>query len=146
MVVALLLVVVVVGTVAFHFLSPWWWTPIASNWGYVDDTILITFWITGFVFVAVGLFMAYCVYRYRHKAGRKAAYEPENKKLEGWLTVGTTLGVAGMLAPGLFVWDQFVSVPEEAVAIELVGQQWQFTFRLHGKAGGPGTAGPTSVQ
>src|SRR3546814_11292635 len=86
MVVALLLVVVVVGTVAFHFLSPWWWTPIASNWGYVDDTILITFWITGFVFVAVGLFMAYCVYRYRHKAGRKAAYEPENKKLEGWLT------------------------------------------------------------
>src|SRR3546814_3952300 len=90
MVVALLLLVVVIGTVVFHFLSPWWWTPIASNWGYVDDTILITFWITGFVFVAVGLFMAYCIYRYRHQAGRKAAYEPENKQLAVWLTVGTT--------------------------------------------------------
>src|SRR3546814_17340781 len=89
--------------------------------------------------------MAYCVYRYRHKAGRKAAYEPENKKLEGWLTVGTTLGVAGMLAPGLFVWDQFVSVPEEAVAIEVVGQQWQFTFSLPGKDGVLGTSDPKSV-
>src|SRR3546814_14671038 len=102
MVVALLLLVVVIGTVVFHFLSPWWWTPIASNWGYVDDTILITFWTTGFVFVAVGLFMAYCIYRYLHQAGRKAAYEPDNTKLEVWVTVGPTPGVAGMLAPPPF--------------------------------------------
>jgi cytochrome c oxidase subunit 2 len=146
MVVALLLIVVVVGTVVFHILSPWWWTPIASNWGYVDDTILITFWITGFVFVAVGLFMAYCVFRYRHKTGRRAAYEPENKKLEWWLTIGTTVGVAGMLAPGLFVWNQFVTVPEEALAIEAVGQQWQWTFRLPGEDGVLGTSNPRSVN
>jgi hypothetical protein len=37
--VALALIFVAVGSVVFHFLSPWWWTPIASNWGYVDDTI-----------------------------------------------------------------------------------------------------------
>lgn len=146
MVVALLLIVVVVGTVVFHFLSPWWWTPIASNWGYVDDTILITFWITGFVFVAVGLFMAYCVLRYRHKAGRRAAYEPENKKLEWWLTIGTTVGVAGMLAPGLFVWNQFVTVPEEATEIEAVGQQWQWTFRLPGEDGVLGTSNPRNIS
>src|SRR3546814_12267755 len=90
--------------------------------------------------------MAYCVYRYRHKAGRKAAYEPENKKLEGWLTVGTTLGVAGMLAPGLFVWDQFVSVPAEAVAIEVVGQQWQFPFSLTGEDVLMGTSDPKTVN
>jgi len=146
MVVALLLIVVVVGTVVFHFLSPWWWTPIASNWGYVDDTILITFWITGSVFVAVGLFMAYCVFRYRHQAGRRADYEPENKKLEWWLTIGTTVGVAGMLTPGLFVWNQFVTVPEEALAIEAVGAQWQWTFRLPGKDGVLGTSNPRSIN
>jgi len=140
MVVAVLLIVVVVGTVVFHFWSPWWWTPIASNWGYVDDTILITFWITGFVFVAVGLFMAYCVFRYRHQKGRQAAYEPENKKLEWWLTIGTTVGVAGMLTPGLFVWHQFVTVPEEATVMEAVGQQWQWTFRLPGEDGVLGTS------
>ena len=133
--VAIALVLVAVGTVLFHFLSPWWWTPIASNWGYIDDTILVTFWVTGIVFVGIVLFMAYCVYRYRHKEGRRAAYEPENKRLEWWLTILTAVGVAVMLAPGLFVWDQFVTVPDKAMNVEVMGQQWQWTFRFPGKDG-----------
>ncbi len=144
--VALALVLVAVGTVAFHFLSPWWWTPIASNWGYVDDTIIITFWITGVVFIAIILFMAYCVFRYRHQEGRRAAYEPENKKLEWWLTGLTTVGVAGMLTPGLFVWDQFVTVPKEAAEFEVLGQQWQFSFRLPGKDGVLGTSDSRNIS
>ena len=69
---AIVIVIVALGSVVFHFLSPWWWTPIASNWSYIDDTIIITFWITGAVFVAVVLFMAYCVFRFRHRKGGKA--------------------------------------------------------------------------
>ncbi|MCZ6860550.1 MAG: cytochrome c oxidase subunit II [Alphaproteobacteria bacterium] len=136
------LVLVAVGSVLFHFMAPslgWWWTPIASNWGYVDDTIIATFWITGTVFVAIVLFMAYCVLRYRYKPERRAAYEPENKKMEWWLTGLTTLGVAGMLTPGLFVWDQFISVPEDAAQVEAVGQQWQWSFRYPGEDGVLGT-------
>jgi len=53
------LVLLVVGSVVFHFLSPWWWTPIASNWGYIDRTIIITFWITGVAFVAIIIFVAF---------------------------------------------------------------------------------------
>ena len=86
MAVAIILVLLIVGSVMFHFLSPWWWTPIASNWRYIDNTIIITFWITGVVFAAVVLFMAYCVFRFRHREGNRAAYEPENKRLEWWLT------------------------------------------------------------
>jgi len=145
-VVAFLIALVAVGTVAFHFLSPWWWTPIASNWGYVDDTIIITFWITGVVFIAIIFFMAYCVFRYRHQEGRRAAYEPENKKLEWWLTGLTTVGVAGMLTPGLFVWDQFVTVPKEAAEFEVLAQQWQFTFRLPGKDGVLGTSDSRNID
>ncbi len=135
MAVAIALILIAVGSVAFHFLSPWWWTPIASNWRYVDDTILITFWITGVVFTAIVLFLAYCVFRFRHREGHRAEYEPENKKLEWWLTGATTFGVAAMLAPGLFVWNQFVTVPAEAAQIEVVGQQWLWSFRLPGKDG-----------
>src|SRR3546814_20023752 len=51
-----------------------------------------------------------------------------------------------MLAPGLFVWNQFGTVPEEAVAIEAVGAQWQWTFRLPGKDGVLGTSNPKSVN
>ncbi len=140
MAMALALILVAVGTVAFHFLSPWWWTPIASNWGYIDDTIIITFWVTGVVFIAVVLFMAYCVIRYRYKEGRRAAYQPENKKLEIWLTGLTTVGVAMMLIPGLFVWDQFVTVPDEAAEFEVLGQQWQWSYRFPGKDGVLGTS------
>src|SRR6188472_2809690 len=83
--IVVVLVLIVVGSVLFHFLSPWWWTPIASNWGYIDNTIIITFWITGAVFAAVVLFAAYCIWRFRHKEGQVAHYEPENKRLESWL-------------------------------------------------------------
>lgn len=135
MAIALALILVVIGSVLFHVLSPWWWTPIASNWSYIDDTILITFWITGIVFVAIILFMAYCLIRFRYKPGRQAAYEPENKKLEWALTLATGAGVALMLAPGLVVWDHFITVPDDATEIEAVGQQWQWSFRLPGKDG-----------
>jgi cytochrome c oxidase subunit 2 len=140
MALVLVLVLVVVGSVLFHLLSPWWWTPIASNWSYIYDTIINTFWITGAVFAAVVLFMAYCVWRFRHREGSRAAYEPESRKLESWLTVVTALGVAAMLVPGLFVWSRFVTVPPDATEVEVVGQQWQWNFRLPGKDGKLGRA------
>lgn len=142
---AIALALIVVGSVVFHFLSPWWWTPLASNWGYIDSTIIITFWITGAVFAAVVLFMAYCVYRFRHREGSRAAYEPENKRLESWLAVGTAVGVAAMLAPGLVVWSQFVTVPGDAAEVEIVGQQWQWSYRLPGKDGRLGASNVTYV-
>ena len=133
--IAVALALVVLGSVVFHLLSPWWWTPIASNWSYIDDTILITFWITGVVFAAVVLFMAYCVFRFRHREGSRAAYQPESTRLEWWLSIGTGIGVAAMLAPGLIVWHQFVTVPKDAITVEVVGQQWQWSYRLPGADG-----------
>ena len=145
MLVAFILVLVAVGSVVFHFMSPWWWTPIASNWSYIDHTLIITFWITGVVFTAVVLFTAYCVFRFRHQEGR-VLYEPENKRLEWWLTIVTGVGVAAMLTPGLFVWNQFVTVPADATEFEVVGQQWQWSFRLPGKDGRLGTSDIRNVS
>lgn len=140
MAIALVLVLVVVGSILFHVLSPWWWTPIASNWSYIDDTLFLTFWITGTVFAAVVLFMAYCVWKFRHKSGSTAHYEPENKRLEWWLTIATGVGITAMLVPGLFVWNQFVSVPDDATEVEVIAQQWQWSYRLPGADGRLGTS------
>ena len=142
MVIAIGLILVAVGTVWFHFYAPllgWWWTPIASNWEYIDTTIIITFWITGVVFIVLILFMAYCCIRFGYKKGHKSQYKPENPKLEWWLTILTSLGVAGMLTPGLIVWDEFVTVPKNATEIEVVGAQWDWKYRLPGKDGKLGT-------
>jgi cytochrome c oxidase subunit II len=140
MVVAIVMFLVAIGSVVFHLVSPWWWTPIASNWGYIDSTLNITFLITGIAFVLVVGFMAYCILKFRHKEGQTALYEPENKKLEWQLTVATALGVAAMLAPGLYVWHQFVTVPKEATEVEVVGRQWSWSYRLPGQDGKLGTS------
>tara|TARA_R110002110_G_scaffold414951_1_gene646989 strand:+ start:280276 stop:281634 length:1359 start_codon:yes stop_codon:yes gene_type:complete len=140
------IVLLVVISIALHFLSPWWLTPIASNWGAIDTTINITFWVTGFVFIAVNLFMAYAVYKFRYQKNRRAKYEPENKKLEVWLTVVTAVGVAAMLAPGLFVWADFVTVPEDAHEVEVIGQQWQWSYRYPGEDGVLGAADSSNIS
>src|SRR3984885_6131535 len=122
MAVALILLLVAVASVLFHIFSPWWWTPLASNWRYIDDTITLTFWITGAVFCAVVGFMAYCVFRFRHTQGRRAAYNPENKKLEWGLSIGTPNGGRGIVGPGLGCLAQFVTVPAGATEVEVMGQ------------------------
>ena len=146
MLVAIILVIVALGSVLFHILSPWWWTPIASNWSYIDHTINLTFWICGAVFTAILLFTAYCVYRFRHQPGRKAVYDPESKKLEWWLTIVTAVGVGALLAPGLVVWHQFITVPEGASEVEVIGQQWQWSFRLPGQDGRLGASDARHVS
>jgi cytochrome c oxidase subunit 2 len=140
MALAIALIIMVIGSVAFHFWSPWWFTPLASNWGSMDDMIVFTFWVTGFVFVVINLFIAYCVIKFRYSEDRVAAYEPENKKLEGWLTVFTAIGVLVLLAPGLVIYEKFINVPDEAVTVEAVGQQWSWSFRYPGADGKLGTA------
>jgi len=140
--VAIIFVLIIIGSIIFHFWSPWWWTPVASNWGNIDDTIILSFWVTGAVFVAVCLFMAYCVWVYRYRPDRKAEYKPEDKKLEFRLTWLTALGVAALLAPGLVVWNKFITVPENAMKIEVVAYQWGWNYRL---PGADGVLGKTSV-
>ena len=145
MALAVILILLIVGSVVFHFWSPWWFPPIASNWGTIDDTIILTFWVTGIVFVAVNLFVAVAIVRYRARPGHKAAYEPESKKLELWLTIITAIGVAAMLAPGLFVWANFVNVPDDATEFEALGQQWNWRFRVPGEDGVMGTSDATFI-
>lgn len=140
MVVAVVMVLVVAGSLLFHFLSPWRATPIASNWGFIDDTVGLTFIVTAVGFIAVILFMAYCLYRFRHRPGHRAAYEPLDPRLEVWLGGVTTAAVILLLAPGLAVWGQYISVPEGATEAEAIGAQWSWSFRLPGEDGRLGSS------
>jgi cytochrome c oxidase subunit 2 len=140
---AIVVAVLIFGSLAFHFLTPWYFTPIASNWTSIDTAVNITFWVTGAVFVAINLFMVYALIRYSSKRGGKASYEPENAKLERRLTFWTAIGIATLLAPGLYAWDQFVTIPDSASVLEVVGQQWGWSFRFPGK---DGVLGTTDVQ
>jgi cytochrome c oxidase subunit 2 len=135
MAIAIAVAVLAVGSVLFHFLTPWYFTPIASNWTSIDNAVDVTFWVTGAVFIAVNTFLVYSVVRYRARKGHTAHYEPESARLEKQLTLWTAVGVAALLAPGLYAWAQFVDIPKDAAVLEAVGQQWQWSFRFPGKDG-----------
>ncbi len=126
---------VILGSILFHIFTPWYWTDIASNWGAMDDTITLTLWVGGVVFIAVCLFMIYCVFKFSYKENRRAEYKPEDNKLEKILTIATTLGVIALLAPGLIVWNQFVNVPKNAIEIDVMAWQWGWQYRLPGEDG-----------
>jgi len=80
----------------------------------MDDTVNITFVVTGIVFVAVNLFMACAVFLYRHRRGRRAEYSPENKKARVVAHHSDLGGRRCDVGTGLFVWAKFVTVPKEA--------------------------------
>ena len=144
--IAIVFLLITVGSVVFHFWSPWWWTEVASNWGGMDDTIILTFWITGFVFVVICLFVSYCVWKFAYNKNRRAEYKPEDKKLEKILTWATTLGVVALLAPGLVIWNQYVSVPKNAVEVDVMAWQWGWQYRLAGEDGKLGTTQVVNIN
>lgn len=135
MAIALTLIVIIVGSVLFHWISPWWTTPLASHWQQMDDTLAITVAITGVFFVVINLFVAYTLLRFRHRSGARADYTPVNHRLERWLIGVTSLGIAALLAPGLAVYAKYVQPPADALVAEVLGQQWQWRYRFPGADG-----------
>ena len=57
MALAIILALLLAGSVIFNFVSPWQATPVASNWGSIDATIVITLIITGVFFIGITLFL-----------------------------------------------------------------------------------------
>tara|TARA_B100001250_G_scaffold132153_1_gene112866 strand:- start:840 stop:1502 length:663 start_codon:yes stop_codon:yes gene_type:complete len=90
--------------------------------------------------------MIYCLYKFKKVPGRRGEYEPENKKTEFTLTVLTTIGVIALLAPGLLVWDEYVSPPDDVMPVEVMAQQWFWSFRLPGEDGILGTSDARNIN
>ncbi|MQA20638.1 cytochrome c oxidase subunit II [Rugamonas rivuli] len=143
MALALVLTLIVVAALGFHYLSPWWLTPIASNWQQMDDALLLTFAITGVAFVVINLFVAYAVVRFRHRDGVRAAATHGSTRLEWWLVGTTSVAIFAMLAPGLSVYAKLIDPPRDAMVFEVLGQQWQWHYRLPGR---DGKLGSTDVR
>ncbi|WP_417349005.1 c-type cytochrome [Ferrimonas sp.] len=135
MTIAIVLIALLLASLWFHFAGGWQLPELASNWGDIDLTIAITLVITGLVFIAVVVFMAWAVYRFRYQKDRKAEYQPENSRLEWWLTGLTAVGITAMLVPGLYVYSDVVSVPDDAHQVEVLAEQWSWKFRLPGEDG-----------
>jgi cytochrome c oxidase subunit 2 len=146
MAVAIVIIALVLLSIAFQLLTPWWLTPLESNWRSIDIALDVTMWICGIVFILLNLFLAIAILRYRHRKGHRAHYEPESVRLERRLTIWTAVGIAALLAPGLIAWKDYVTVPKDAAVFEAVGQQWQWSYRFPGNDGILGTVNSRQVS
>lgn len=139
---AIVIVLLVAAAVLVTVLGVWWLPPLASNWGTIDTMLVITLVITGIAFVAVHLVIAYFVVRYRGARAKQAEFIPDNPKLEKILIGATALGIVVLLAPGLFVYSRFIRPPADPLVVEVLGQQWTWSYRLPGADGELGRADP----
>lgn len=141
-----ILVVIVLGALILTASGIWWFTPLASNWNEIDGALLITLAVIGIAFVTLNLVLAYFVVRYRAREQGRAQFIPDNPKIEKILIGVTALGIIILLAPGLFAYSRFISPPRDTYTIEVVGEQWRWTYRYPGPDGKLGRASPKLIS
>jgi cytochrome c oxidase subunit 2 len=143
---ATLLVLIVLGAFVLTASGIWWFTPLASNWKEIDGALLLTLAVIGIAFVTLNLFLAYLVLRYRAREQGRAQFIPDNPKIEKVLIGVTALGIIILLAPGLFAYSRFISPPKDAMVVEVVGEQWRWTYRYPGPDGRLGRSNPKLIS
>ncbi len=100
----------------------------------VDDLFWITMGIIGAVFIATHILLFYFPYKYQFKEGRRASFYPDNNKLEVIWTIIPAIVLTILVLSGWKVWRDITGeAPEEAIAIEIMGSQFQWDIRYGGK-------------
>ena len=144
-----LFLVLFVGITLYYFLAKtWWYPPPINDFGReIDAQFARTFVITGIVFVASQIGLAWVVWRYRSNGGRAKHFEGNNTMEAVWTTATIVLFV-GLGIFGRAAWAQlhFQGAPADAMVIEVTGKQFNWIFRYPGADGVFGRTEPKYVD
>jgi len=136
--------ITIISTVLFA--AKYWWMPAlaSAHGGAIDQQIVLTMVITGVIFLAAQLGLAFVILRYRGR-GQTASYLHGNNRLEVIWTAATAVLFIGLNLMGQHVWAErhFRPAADDALKIEVVGQQFVWNIRY---AGADGQFGRTDVQ
>jgi cytochrome c oxidase subunit 2 len=100
-----------------------------------DSMFMITFILTGIVFVITQVFLFVYAFMYQHKEGRKAAYVSHNNKLEVFWTIIPAIVLTFLVLRGYEVWKDVMyktDSKEGVQEIELFAYQFGWTARYPG--------------
>ena len=108
--------------------------PVASEHGELTDKLFWrTMWITGIVFFITNVLLFVFSYKYRYNKNKKALFYPHNNKLEYLWTGVPAIVLTWLVISGWMAWDGIMSeAPEDAEQIEVMGQQFSWSFRYGG--------------
>jgi len=109
--------------------------PVASEHGVITDELFwITMAVTGVVFLITHVLLFIFPYKYQYKEGRKAAFYPDNHKLEIIWTAVPGVVLAGLVISGWMAWSDITApAPEKAHVVEIMGYQFAWDVRYPGK-------------
>lgn len=133
-----LLLVFLVGITVYLFAAKTWWFPksITAFGVEVDNQFHRTLVITGIVFVLSQLGLAYAVFKFRDR-GQRASSSHGNTSMEVLWTLATVVMFVGLgiLARNAWAEVHFRQASPGAMKVEVVGQQFQWSFRYPGPDG-----------
>lgn len=139
----LILLVSLITTAGFVVKRWWFPAPISLYAAHFDSYFAVNVMVTGFVFLAAQIALAYTILRFRNR-GRAVQYTEGSNRLEVfWTTATLVIFVTAALA-GASLWSetQFSSA-EGALQVDVSGKQFAWNFRY---PGADGKFGRTKVQ
>ena len=112
----------------------------------IDQLIYVMHGFMIFLFVAWGIFLLYCLIRYRRREGHVASYESNKSKLPKYAEVAVVLVEVFMLVGLSFpVWSKYKTgfpAEKEALLTRVVGQQFVWNIQYAGDDGKLGRSDP----
>jgi len=113
----------------------------------IDNLIIIVHVFMVLLFVGWGIYLVYCLFRFRQRAGHTASYESARSKIPKYSEIGIVFFEAFLLVGLSFpVWSKLkTDFPEEKASTELRVIAQQFAWNIH-YPGRDGTFGPTSIK
>jgi cytochrome c oxidase subunit 2 len=143
---AVLSLILIVASLYLFIARPFWFPPPASVHGAdIDSLFGAVLLVTGIAFVLVQGALGFFVARYGAGGGERAAYWHDNPKAEAILLIATAVILTVLVFMGQRVWADiyFSEAPEDAMVIEVTGQQFQWAFHY---PGADGTFGRTDIK
>jgi cytochrome c oxidase subunit II len=133
------------------FVSGRWWFPeaISEHGPSVDRQFKITIIVVGISFAAAQIGLGWVVWKYRDTAEKaRATYSHGNNRLEVVWTVVTAIVFISLAVMGQRVWASLHlnAAPPGSYQIEVVAQQFAWTFRYPGKDGVFGRTDPALIN
>jgi len=110
--------------------------PVSVHGEDVDRLFYWTLGLTGFVFFLTEFLLFYFSWKYRHTPSQKAYFFPIDYKLEFIWTIIPALTFIGLNIMGFTTIHKIMDLPpEDAVVVEILGQQYSWMVRYPGPDG-----------
>ncbi len=151
LILAVIIWAVAVGSVVPFVIGRWQPPPAITELGrQIDAQLNLTFWLTGFIFLAAQLILGYAVFRFGQRRSDPAGGSRGNDRWEALWTTGALVLFVGLTLVSYSAWaearfedSQSAAPAEDRLVVEVVGQQFVWNIRY---AGADGVFGPTDVN